>query len=107
MIMKFRIDATSVPIGMYYDNHEQLLKEFPCLSKFGLEVVEEEANCSGQWIRDENNHRIWQPSDKKRIFYTPYVTIDTVEQLVELIAAVDYPIVVTSDAIEIYDTYRE
>ena len=105
--MKFRIDATSIPIGPAYGCHEKLLKEFPCLSKFGLEIVGEEINAGGQWIRDENNNRIWQPSNRKKIFYAPYVTIDTVEQLIELINSVENPIVVTSDTIEIYDTYRE
>lgn len=105
--MKFRIDATSVPIGTCFDDSKRLLKEFPCLSKFGLEIVEEEYHISGEWIRDENNNLIWQPSSKKKIRYIPYLTINTLEQLVELINSVDNPIVVTADAIEIYDTYRE
>ena len=103
--MKFRITATSV----WWQEHEKLIEEYPILSNYGYELEEKQIPVSGCWIKDENGKRIWQTTDKTRPIYTPYIHIDTLEQLVEFIKALEDcgTIVMTEDEIEIYDGYRE
>ena len=97
--MKFKIEASSVR----WDGYEMLSK-YPALTNFGYKV-EEVTKIRNIPIRDEDNKRIFQPTPT--IIKTPYITIDSLEQLIELHKVVDESLIITSDSIEIYDSYRE
>ena len=92
-------------ISTYYNNIEKLVEKYPCLKDFGFEVVEYEEPLK-TWTWDENGKRILQIYGKK-IIREPYVTIESLERLLELRFAVDEPLIITEDEIEIYDGYRE
>lgn len=69
---------------VWLDESEQLLKKYPILSKFKTTT---------------ENNKI-------------YITIDTIEEITELIEAVHNPVILDYDSfkgwyIEIYDDYRE
>ena len=105
--MKFRITATSI---WSYNEYEQLIKDYPSLLNYGFEVEEKQVPVGGCWTRDENDNRIWQTTDQTRSSYTPYIYVDSLEQLIELIKNLEddvRTIVLTEDEIEIYDGYRE
>ena len=102
--MKFKVSATSV---WDFDSHEpktKLIKEYPCLKNFGFENILFEKPVRNR-IRDEEGRLITQFSYEPR--YDTYITIDTIEQLLELIKVVENPLVITENEIEIYDGYRE
>lgn len=99
--MKFKITATS----SVYGDPEKLIEGYPCLENFGYELEEYE-ELKRYYIRDENGRRIKMEYGIETK-YTPYVRIDSIEQLVELTKAVGNPLVFSEDEIEIYDSYRE
>lgn len=84
--MKFSIHATSIRNDPQY-----LLDRYPCLNDYNFEVKEYER-------------------ESLRVVET-YITIDTIEQLIKLMDAVDEELVIINGpeipAIEIYDDYRE
>lgn len=105
--MKFRISATSI----WHD--ESLLAKYPMLSDFGY-GVEDITFPVRTPIYDEAGKRMYQTGE--RIVKKPYVIIDSIEQLVEFMRAVDTALVISPEdsyygtylnEIEIYDTYRE
>lgn len=102
--MLYKLEATSIwsNDGREY---EKLMKEFPCLKNFDIKLIESTKR-NGQWIRDENGDRIWQENPPK-IIINPYIEISTIEELNNLMAALDENLVLSPGVIEIYDCYRE
>lgn len=102
--MKFQIKATSI----WRDEHERLIKEYPMLADYCYEVETTESR-TGQWIKDENGDPIYFPNSRTASIHTPYITIDSLKQLIEFINRLEgtSEIVVGEDFIEIYDGYRE
>ena len=98
--MKFKITSSS-----YSNNFEKIIKEYPCLKDFGFEVAEYEVPLKTR-TRDECGKRIFQIYGKN-IIREPYVTIESLERLLALKSAVEEPLIITEDEIEIYDGYRE
>ena len=98
--MKFKITSS-----FFSNNFEKIIKEYPCLKDFGFEVVEYEVPLK-TWTWDENGMRILQIYGKETI-RKPYVTIESLEQLLALKSAIEEPLIITEDEIEIYDGYRE
>ena len=103
--MKFRIISSCYVFDI---ETEQLLDEYPVLKKYGLEVIEE-TRTSYEDIRitDENGLPMTQKVLYPYKIKIAYVNINTIEQLMNLIKDVEYPVIVTEDEIEIYDGYRE
>lgn len=107
--MKFKITATSVWLST------DVIVKYPCLMKFGYEMVTEHVP-SKCMIRDEFGKPI-EFVNGERTFNTPFIHINTIEQLMELINAVENDeyfscgvVVSMNDGIpeiEIYDSYRE
>jgi hypothetical protein len=114
--MRFAIEATDTHV-------EHLLEEYPLLSDYGFEIVQEERRTRTP-IRDENGNRIYQIGTTTKP--VAYVTVDTLEQLIDLSKrvcdntglivfpartiydSIKHEWVDTGDAlIEIYDGYRE
>jgi hypothetical protein len=78
------------------------------LNEHGLEVEEFEQRYETRIrIHDENGVAIVQPVSRVVDIKRASVTIHTLEQLMDLIKAVNHSIIVSEDAIEIYDGYRE
>ena len=102
--MKFRITSTSWDTAM-------ILVHYPVLKDFGFEI-EKKIREKSSPIRDENGQiirRIYQES-----YEAPYITIDSMEKLVELEKALGEELIVSiktsiydEPTIEIYDGYRE
>ena len=94
--MKFEIKSS-----WYMD--EELLDEYPCLTKYGYEVVDVERD-SLRAIRDENGKIMMQKVGTYTLTRR-YVSINTLEELDAFNKDVDCPIIVdTRDlSIEIYD----
>lgn len=106
--MRFRIEATS--IWSNATAHEKLIKEYPCLQNFGYEV-ETTTKIKKTWINDECGNRIWQKGPET-IVHTPYVNLNSLEDLNRLYEAVANPLIYSGDisdypTIEIYDGFRE
>lgn len=115
--MKFRITRTS---GSYFDEKKPCEKavEGKYLHTHTRTCTEEEFNrkCAyreGPWRSKGINHRVdsrgyIQREDEREGFL---IEINSLEELLELIAEVDYPVVISKDdpmpEIEIYDDYRE
>lgn len=105
--MKFRITATSI---WSWSDYDELIEKYPSLLNYGFEVEEKQVPVSGCWTRDENGNSIWQETDRTRSSFTPYIYVDSLEQLIELIENLEddvRTIVLTEYEIEIYDGYRE
>ena len=109
--MRFRIDSTS-----YYEPGE-LVANYPNLLKHDLEVKKETIYYDVP-IKDENGKTIWQQNAGNRSVEYHYVTIDSLEDLVDLLddvresnSWVSGLIISKNDrnicSIEIYDGYRE
>lgn len=100
--MKFRIESTN-----WWKTNE-LIIHYPCLTKFGLEV-EQEFKPKKVVIEDD----LGKPMEFEYgcdVDYIPYVTIETIEELINLQKAVDHDLIVKDygePSIEIYDGYRE
>jgi hypothetical protein len=78
------------------------------LNEYGLEVEEFEHRYETRIrIYDENGVGTVQPVSRVVDIKRAFVTIHTLEQLMDLIKAVNHSIIVTEDEIEIYDGYRE
>ena len=94
-------------------NPDKLLEKYPMLNNFGFEAVDKRETFKRNIvIWDENRNPIRQLQDCSRTVRKGYVTLYTLEQLNELIDAIDDEIVITpmDDGIyriEIYDDYRE
>lgn len=84
---------------------DKVVDKFPCLKDFGLELVDEQEPVYTR-IRDETGKFIRQV-DTTKTKTRAYITIDTIEQLLELEKASGHALIVTQDEIEIYDDYRE
>lgn len=99
--MKFEIDSSS-----YYEVRE-LIEEYPCLADFQLEITKHEAPKKVA-ARDKNGNTVMYEYDCGLV-YTPYIHIDTLEDLVGLCEATNHKLVFfgRDKKIEIYDGYRE
>lgn len=103
--MLYRVEVTSIWCSNKKDECEQIIKRYPCLKNFGFRIEEKtEPVCYP--IRDENNKRIWQEDGTKTI-YEPYIELETLDDLNELIFELNENLVLSTGIIEIYDTYRE
>jgi hypothetical protein len=103
--MLFKIEATSIYCYNKKDECEKILKQYPCLNNFGFRI-EEKTEPKRHMIRDENNEHILQEDGTKTI-YEPYVELDSLDELNELMFELNECLVLTPGIIEIYDTYRE
>ena len=109
--MKFEIYSTCI-----FDI-DFLLENYPMLNNFGFEVVEKQESIKRNVvIWDENRNPIKQIQDCSRTVRKGYVTLNSLDQLKELIETVGNeivilpPSVISGDGIyriEIYDGYRE
>lgn len=99
--MKFQIASVDV-----WKNAQKLIEKYPCLSDYTFEV-EETSFSSVSRIHDENGRLIYQPFTQ--VVRTPYIHVDTIEDLVKLAYSVDNPLIIHNNTgvIEIYDDYRE
>lgn len=94
-------------------NPDKLLEKYPMLNNFGFEAVDKRETFKRIVpVLDENGDQITQLQDCSRTVRRGYVTLYTLEQLNELIYAVEEEIVITQIddciyRIEIYDDYRE
>ena len=96
---------------------DSLLEKYPMLNNFGFEVVEKQEPIKRNVvIWDENRNPIRQIQDCSRTVRKGYITLNSLDQLKELIDAVGNEIVVLPPSlisgddiyrIEIYDGYRE
>lgn len=101
--MKFRISATSI----WKDEDVKLIEEYPCLKEFGY-TVEPKNKTHKTAILDENGNLIYQ--DTPYVDKTPYIHINNIEELMNLMRLTGHEIVVDNEyenSIEIYDGYRE
>jgi hypothetical protein len=103
--MTYKIEATSIWCANRKDECERILKRFPCLENFGFRIEEKTIPTSFR-IKDENGESIWQECGTKTI-YEPYVELDTLDELNELMFELNELLVLSPGIIEIYDTYRE
>lgn len=85
---------------------DKLIEHYPVLDDFGLEVVEFQEKYKIP-IRDENGKRMYQEAYRHK--QKAVVNIDSLEQLMAFIKAVDCEIIIFcgEPIIEIYDGYRE
>lgn len=107
--MKFKITATSIW------NDEEIIEKYPCLMKFGYEVLTEYVPITHK-IRDEGGFLI-DYINGTRAVNTPIVHIKTLEDIMGLINMLTLTnechtsVIISNDRdipkIEIYDTYRE
>ena len=100
--MKFHLSST------LYDKYcDKLLEVYPCLTDFGFGVDEKHYPKITR-VKDERGKPITQQNGfaTKR---EPFVEINTLEELLELIRLVDNEVIVNNDpaTIEVYDGYRE
>ena len=96
---------------------DSLLEKYPMLNNFSFEVVEKQETIKRNVvIWDENRNPIRQIQDCSRTVRKGYITLNSLDQLKELIDAVDNEIVILPPSlisgddiyrIEIYDGYRE
>lgn len=109
--MKFEIYSTCI-----FDI-DFLLENYPMLNNFGFEVVEKQESIKRNVvIWDENRNPIKQIQDCSRTVRKGYITLNSLDQLKELIETVSNEIVILPPSvisgddiyrIEIYDGYRE
>lgn len=109
--MKYEIYSTC---NLFVD---LLLEKYPMLNNFGFEVVEKQETIKRNVvIWDENLNPIRQIQDYSRTVKKGYITLNSLDQLKELIDAVGNEIVILPPSlisgddiyrIEIYDGYRE
>ena len=99
--MRFEITSTN-----YYEIQE-LVERYPCLADFQLEIDKHE-DPKHVAAKDKNGNTVMYEYDCG-IVYTPYIHIDTIEDLVRLCEATEQKLVFKGRArtIEIYDGYRE
>lgn len=96
--MLYRITASATA------SDDRILNEYPCLKDFGWKLVEFVENRHTR-ILDENMRSIYQTIPTT--YYRPYIEINSLEELQKLQAAIEYPLIIYEDEIEIYDGYRE
>lgn len=105
--MKFRIVSTHCRFDV-----DKMLEQYPVLYRFGFSI-KEMAFPMRTFIKDENGEKIQQIEERKR--HIGYVFLDSLEQLTELIKAVDNEVIIsrsdthrygTEYEIEIYDGWR-
>ena len=105
--MKYEICSTC------NEDVDSLLEKYPILNNFGFETVDKQKTFKRIVpVLDENGDQITQLQDCSRTVRRGYVTLYTLEQLNELIYAIEEEIVITQIddgiyRIEIYDGYRE
>ena len=99
--MKFEISSSN------WWEVRDLIERYPCLSDFQLEIDKHESPKKVA-ARDKNGNTITYEYDCSLV-YTPYIHIDTVEDLVRLCEATEHKLVFfgRDKKIEIYDGYRE
>lgn len=99
--MKFHLKST-----VYAKYYDKMLEVYPCLKDFGFDVEEKiyqkvsrVKDIHGEYITQENYVGVLEP----------FVVINTLEELLELIRLLDEEVIVNDDpaTIEIYDGYRE
>lgn len=84
--MKFKIETVDSELA------EVVIHNYPCLKDFNYETTIE---TRGEGTRHECTVEI------------PYISINSIEELVKLQKAVHYPLIMKNNFIEIYDGYRE
>ena len=82
--MLYKIEATSIHCYNKKDEGERILKRYPCLDNFGFRI-------------EKKNETICEP----------YIELDSLDELNELMFELNELLVLTPGIIEIYDTYRE
>lgn len=101
--MTFKIEASSV----WHD--EDVIKSYPQLSDFAFRCDVEERP-RRVTIRDDEGQLMWQQVGSY-IEKQPKIEIKTLEELINLLNAVDTPIIIAKEddglSIEIYDCCRE
>lgn len=98
--MEFKIISTDI-----WNNPQRLIEEYPCLKDYSLEVKRTGFPAKSR-IHDENGRPVYQTFTQ--FVYTPYITINTIDDLMNLVKSVENPLIInTSGEIEIYDGYRE
>lgn len=85
--MDFRITSSWLCLDTETD---KLIATYPCLNKYELRIV------------DLGRTDYWKNPQKHA-----HITINSLEELLELQTAVEHPLIITQDEIEIYDDYRE
>ena len=98
-------------------NPDKLLEKYPMLNNFGFEAVDKQKTFKRIVpVLDENGDLITQLRDCSRTVRKGYITLNSLDQLKELIDTVDNEIVILPPSlisgdgiyrIEIYDGYRE
>ena len=101
--MKFQILSSNWCLNSEID---KLHEHYPILDNFGFEVTEFREPYRIP-IRDENGKRMFQEAYRTK--QKAFINIDSLEQLMAFIKAVDCEIIIFNHepAIEIYDGYRE
>lgn len=94
----------------WLDQPDAVLRMYPCLQYFGFEIEEKLVPKTSR-IRDERGR--WCSQINYEMKKYGYVTIDTLEKLMELQKAVDHSLIIRDgdddygQAIMIYDDYIE
>ena len=98
-------------------NPDKLLEKYPMLNNFGFEAVDKQKTFKRIVpVLDENGDQITQLQDCSRTVRKGYVTLNSLDQLKELIDTVGNEVVILPPSlisgdgiyrIEIYDGYRE
>lgn len=103
--MKFRIFSSGYCLDREFD---KFLSKYPVLEKYGLEIEEfDQRRKRYVTVTDENGMEMRQMMPYTFHVKRANVTIDTLEQLMDIIKDVGHSVVVNEDSIEIYDGYRE
>lgn len=104
--MKFEIQTV-----WNWGDHVKMLEDYPCLKDYGFEPIKVRRVCYERFM-DENGRPIKQ--EKSHTVDRMMVSVNSLEQLLELVRAVQEPIIISpldekhaSFNIEIYDGYRE
>lgn len=102
--MKFYICTVSFES----ENPEQVIQEYPVLKDYGF-GIETSTVIREAFKPDERGY--WQDTEETETIHRAYITIDTIDELMKLIGAIGYSVIVhTYDdrwELEIYDGYRE
>lgn len=98
--MKFKVCTV-----WYHNNPSKIASEYPCVNDFGFshEAVSE--------IREFRKRSTRELVTETYTYDQPYVTINSLEDLLKFTKDVEHPIIISLDEdipeIEIYDDYRE
>lgn len=85
--MRFRVTSSTWCLDTETD---KLIREYPFLKNYNLQIT------------DLGETSYWKVPRKH-----VHITINTLDELLELQTVAKYPLIITPDEIEIYDGYRE